>query len=99
MEYRASGLTEGRASMPGELHLSHGIFQQKPPKKQKNCDYNSNLGETAQSFMSRCVKGSAKAEFPSQYLNSTLAEIKSKASSDDDAKKAKKLLTDGRFRK
>ena len=62
-----------------------------------NCNFNDNLSESADSFISRCRKGGIRREFPSEYNNVTLREIKRDKS--DDGKKAYKLLNDRRFRK
>ena len=62
-----------------------------------NCNYNDNLSESADSFISRCRKGGIRREFPSEYNNVTLRDIKGDKS--DDGKKAYKLLNDRRFRK
>jgi len=56
----------------------------------------------ASKFISAYRKGSIHGEFPSQYLNSTVAEIKAAASgrnASSDARKAWKLLNDTRFGK
>ncbi|MEV0711600.1 hypothetical protein [Nocardia aurea] len=62
-----------------------------------NCSRDDNLGETAQSFISRCRKGSINREFPGQLLQTSLKDIKSGNSAD--YKKAWKLLNDNRFKK
>lgn len=62
-----------------------------------NCQANSNLSEIADGFISRCRKASIRREFPAQYLDRTLGEIKGDSSAD--GKRAWKLLNDGRFSK
>lgn len=61
------------------------------------CRYDDNLDESADSFISRCRKGSIRREFPSDYYGKTLREIKRDKSAN--GKKAYKLLNDGRFKK
>jgi len=57
-------------------------------------------GETAAKIISRTRAGSILREFPSQYLNSTLAEIRKDAKEGiQAARKALKLLQDNRFKK
>ncbi|QIS09041.1 hypothetical protein [Nocardia arthritidis] len=62
-----------------------------------NCTAGDNLGDKADSFISRCRKGSIRREFPGQLLQATLGEIKKGTSAD--YKKAWKLLNDNRFKK
>jgi hypothetical protein len=42
----------------------------------ENCEANANLGEVADSFISRCRKASIRREFPGEMLDRTLGEIK-----------------------
>lgn len=60
-----------------------------------DCVASNNLGEIADSFISRCRKGSIRQEYPGELLNETLGKIK--AGSAANYKKAWKLLNDGRF--
>jgi hypothetical protein len=62
-----------------------------------NCKTNDNLGEVADSFISRCRKASIRAEFPGELLGETLGNIKRGNAAN--YKKAWKLLNDGRFKK
>jgi hypothetical protein len=62
-----------------------------------SCDTRENGGEIAQDFIGRCCLGSIYREFPSEYLSSTLEEIRRDSSAT--GRKAWKLLNDGRFRK
>ena len=60
----------------------------------------SRLNSTALQWIARNCKGSINREFPSQLYNKTLEQIKLlKDAGDEAAKKAWKLLHDGRFRK
>lgn len=63
----------------------------------KRCNYEDNLDERADSYISRCRKGGIRREFPSDYYGKTLREIKRDKSAN--GKKAYKLLNDGRFKK
>jgi hypothetical protein len=81
----------------------------------QNCNVRDNMGETAESFVGRCCKGSVKSEFPGEYWQKTLNEIDSdcsvggrrgcedgdepSASSAQKARKAWKLLTRSEYRK
>lgn len=67
------------------------------PGDSSSCNYNDNLEESADSFISRCRKGRIRREFPTEYSQVTLKEIK-KAKTND-GKKAYKLLNDRRFKK
>ncbi len=62
-----------------------------------SCEANDNLSLFADTFISTCCKASIRREFPSQYLNSYLEDIKNDKSAP--AKRAWKLLNDGRFKK
>jgi hypothetical protein len=62
-----------------------------------NCEANDNLGETADSFISRCRLASIRREFPSEFLNETLGTIKKGKTAKH--RKAWKLLNDNRFKK
>jgi Domain of unknown function (DUF4157) len=62
-----------------------------------NCIANDNLGETADSFISRCRKASIRSEFPGELLSETLGNIKKGKTARH--KKAWKLLNDNRFKK
>jgi len=62
-----------------------------------NCNAGSNLNETAQAFIPRCIKGSVKDVFPGEMYSKTLGEIKSGKTAVH--KKAWKLLNDNRFKK
>ena len=56
--------------------------------------------ETADQYISKNRKGTIRREFPTEYLDKTLNEIEKDAKAGNAAaKKAKKLLTDGRFKK
>ena len=58
------------------------------------------LNSTALQWIARNCRGSIGREFPSQLYNKTLEQIKQlKDAGDEAAKKAWKLLHDGRFRK
>lgn len=62
-----------------------------------DCVASNNLGDIADSFISRCRKGSIRQEFPGELLKETLGNIK--AGSAANYKKAWKLLNDSRFAK
>ncbi len=62
-----------------------------------NCVANDNLGEVADSFISRCRKASIRSEFPGELLSETLGNIKKGKTARH--KKAWKLLNDNRFKK
>lgn len=61
------------------------------------CKMEDNLAATAEDFIERCRRGSILREFPGEYLDRTLAQIKVDRSTK--GRKAWKLLTDGRFAK
>ena len=63
----------------------------------QNCNYNDNLDLTADEFISKCVKGSVRRRFPSDYLSKTLREIEDDNSKD--GKTARKLLKREEYRK
>lgn len=65
----------------------------------KNCRYNDNLNVLADNFIGKCCKGSIRGEFPTQFLTEDLDFIKRASKVNRSAKKAYKLLNDGRFRK
>lgn len=57
-------------------------------------------GKTANEIISEYRKGSVRTEFPGELLHKTWEEIKAGAAVGKQAyKTAKKLLTDGRFKK
>jgi len=62
-----------------------------------DCVANNNLGDIADSFISRCRKASIRQEFPGELLNETLGNIK--AGNAANYKKAWKLLNDRGFLK
>ncbi|PZO46453.1 MAG: hypothetical protein DCF15_20250 [Phormidesmis priestleyi] len=64
---------------------------------QQDCEYDNNLSETADSYISRCRKAGIRRTFPGEYYEKTLGEIDRDKSAD--GKKVKKLLNDGRFKK
>lgn len=64
---------------------------------QQDCEYDNNLSETADSYISRCRKAGIRRTFPGEYYAKTLREIDRDKSAD--GKKVKKLLNDGRFKK
>jgi len=56
--------------------------------------------ETADQYISKNRQAGIRAKFPGQYLDKTLNEIEKDAKAgNSDAKTAKKLLTDGRWKK
>ncbi|MBE1555412.1 hypothetical protein [Sporosarcina limicola] len=56
--------------------------------------------ESADKYISKNRKAGIRAKFPGQYLEKTLNEIEKDAKAgNSDAKTAKKLLTDGRWKK
>lgn len=60
----------------------------------------SEKDRTAQDIISKDRKGSINSEFPDQYRGKTLGEIEKAAKQGQEgAKKALKLLKDGRFKK
>ncbi|MFN6571581.1 hypothetical protein [Dendronalium sp. ChiSLP03b] len=61
------------------------------------CEANDNLSLFADTFISVCRKASIRREFPSEFLNSYLEDIKKNKSAS--GKKAWKLLNDNRFKK
>lgn len=63
----------------------------------QNCNFLDNLSEAADSFISRCRKGSIRREFPGNYYSQTLGDIDRDTSKV--GKKARKLLNDSRFKK
>lgn len=68
-----------------------------PDQESQSCNAGDNPNEIAQDFIGRCRKGSIYREFPTEYLGYTLGEIQAEPSAN--ARKAWKLLNDGRFRK
>lgn len=62
-----------------------------------SCEANDNLSLLADTFISVCRKASIRREFPSEFLNSYLEDIKINKSAS--GKKAWKLLNDNRFKK
>jgi hypothetical protein len=62
-----------------------------------SCEANDNLSLFADTFISVCRKASIRREFPSEFLNSYLEDIKNNKSAT--GKKAWKLLNDSRFKK
>ncbi|WP_448265318.1 hypothetical protein [Nostoc sp. DSM 114159] len=62
-----------------------------------SCEANDNLSLFADTFISVCRKASIRREFPSEFLNSYLEDIKKNKSAI--GKKAWKLLNDNRFKK
>ncbi len=64
------------------------------------CDTQSSLDDLARTFIGRCCKGSVNREFPAQWLDKALREIKAAADrADRDARKAWKLLSRPEYRK
>lgn len=61
------------------------------------CDPLDNLGETADSFISRCLKGRIRSEFPSECLSLTLQQIRSRT--DAVGRKCWKLISRVTYRK
>lgn len=82
------------ASQPTGSTTSFTVFA---PDLFGNCKTKDNLGEIADSFISRCRKASIRAEFPGELLRETLGNIKRGNAAN--YKKAWKLLNDGRFKK
>jgi hypothetical protein len=72
---------------------SGGVVRQ----EQEDCDFKNNASETADSFISRCREAGIRREFPGEYYSVTLGEID--RSTDARGKKARKLLTDKRWKK
>ncbi|MEH2321404.1 hypothetical protein [Nostoc sp.] len=62
-----------------------------------SCEANDNLSLFADTFISICRKASIRREFPSDFLNSSLEDIKKNKLAT--GKKAWKLLNDSRFKK
>lgn len=62
-----------------------------------SCEANDNLSLFADTFISVCRKASIRREFPSEFLNTSLEDIKKNKSAT--GKKAWKLLNDSRFKK
>ncbi|WP_414515648.1 hypothetical protein [Nostoc sp. PCC 9305] len=62
-----------------------------------SCEANDNLSLFAETFISVCRKAFIRREFPSEFLNSYLEDIKKNKSAS--GKKAWKLLNDNRFKK
>ena len=79
----------GHAALNGDLAIQ--------PAYAGDCVAKNNLSEKAQSFISRCRKGSIKSKFPGEFLSKTLGEIKKGSTSKH--KTAWKLLNDNRFKK
>lgn len=65
------------------------------PDSSASCVISENLDSGANDFISRCRKAGIRQEFPSEYLDSTLAQIRDDRSAQ--ARKAWKLLTNSRF--
>lgn len=66
----------------------------------QSCNPNDNPGETADHYISRCLRGSVRREFPTELLGWTIQEIFACAArGQSNCIKAKKLLTDSRFKK
>ncbi len=64
---------------------------------ERDCVPTNNFDETAQTFISRCLKGSVASEFPGEFLNRPIGEFYNGSSAA--AHKAKKLLTQQYYRK
>ncbi|MBD2338637.1 hypothetical protein H6G64_16820 [Calothrix sp. FACHB-156] len=62
-----------------------------------SCEANDNLSLFADTFISVCRKATIRREFPGEFLNSYLEDIKNNKSAT--GKKAWKLLNDTRFKK
>jgi hypothetical protein len=101
------------ATVPVISHHTNGILSPTIVYAQ-SCDTKDRMSETAESFIGRCCKGSIRSVFPSEYLGSTLSQIKdicggSNRNCDDDdepsassikkAKTAWKLLNRSEYRK
>ena len=64
------------------------------------CEYDDNLNDTARTFIGRCCEGGINREFPGEYYDVTLSQIKADSKAGNaSARKAYKLLNDSRFRK
>jgi hypothetical protein len=74
----------------GSIELSRYLVAQAA-----DCVASNNLGDIADSFISRCRKGSIRQAYPGELLNETLGNIK--AGSAANYKTAWKLLNDNRF--
>lgn len=61
------------------------------------CGVTENLDSTANDYIEKCRKASVRNEFPSEYFERTLAQIKVDRTTK--GRKAWKLLTDSRFAK
>jgi hypothetical protein len=63
------------------------------------CKIELNLALTVQAFISKCVKGSVREEFPSALLGRTVGDISDNRSKDSDYKTAWKLISRSEYRK
>lgn len=83
---RLQGLIDGGSLGPSQASLARQGIER--------------LGSTADKIISNELRGGVRGRFPSELLNKTLKEIYDGARSGDKAcQTAKKLLTDGRFKK
>lgn len=83
-----SSIKETPSEIPSEIQIA-----------QANCNYQDNLKEIANTFISKCCKASIRQEFPGEYYYETLSNIEILQLVNQRAKKAYKLLNNGRFRK
>lgn len=77
-----------------EARSEFGLFAQAD-----KCKIDLNLALTVQAFISKCVKGSVREEFPSALLGRTVGDISDNRSKDSDYKTAWKLISRSEYRK
>lgn len=75
--------------------ISPAGFDLVPAASAADCRAGHNLGENANSYISRCRHASVRREFPKEFLDKTLGEIKSTPGKP--ARTAWKLLNDKRW--
>ena len=64
-----------------------------------SCDIDDNLDDTVQTFVGRCVNGSAKSVMPDNMWSRTLRDVRDNRSRDDDYKTCWKLISRSEYRK
>jgi len=73
------------------------MFAAPTPAVAANCNPNDNLDETAESFISRCIKGRVNDVFPDEHRGKTLRELKGGSTSSE--RKAWKLVSRKEYNK
>jgi hypothetical protein len=91
--YAFPGISTAATSVP----TAAAVFKSGITYALASCKVEDNLAATAEDYIKRCRKASILREFPSEYLDRTLAIIKTDRTTK--GRKAWKLLTDSRFAK